>query len=320
MEKTKICSNPDCIHGGKPQPISNFGKHKKSKDGYNWRCKDCIRKYNLDHKDDKKLWREQNEEHVREYFHKYNIEHKDEVAEKSHRWYEANKDRKIEQEKEWQKNNRKKFHEYSILWNNSPALYDTYFERLSKYMEVRKDPENNEYIQVKCYNSTCGNWFTPTNANVQHRLQSIDGTLHGENNLYCSDECKKTCTVFGKRSDASLLKPSSGFDNFYQKIIRKNIMQDELSKICLAFDNYTCQHCLKSTDEYPDLILHAHHTYPVTLEPIFASDLWKIDNERNVITLCEECHRAAHKSDACNAFNLSQNKYDFETILMMTND
>lgn len=40
----KICSKKDCIHGGKPQPKSNFHKHIKPPDGLRYECKDCVRK------------------------------------------------------------------------------------------------------------------------------------------------------------------------------------------------------------------------------------------------------------------------------------
>lgn len=37
----KICSNPKCQHKGKPQPLSNFHRKKKSPDGLQGYCKDC---------------------------------------------------------------------------------------------------------------------------------------------------------------------------------------------------------------------------------------------------------------------------------------
>jgi len=36
-----ICSNPDCIHNGKIQPVDNFYKHSSTKSGYESKCKDC---------------------------------------------------------------------------------------------------------------------------------------------------------------------------------------------------------------------------------------------------------------------------------------
>lgn len=40
---TKVCSNPNCIHKGKPQPRSNFHKRTASNDNLCCWCKDCIR-------------------------------------------------------------------------------------------------------------------------------------------------------------------------------------------------------------------------------------------------------------------------------------
>lgn len=37
----KICSKPDCVHGGRPQPLANFHKDKQKKSGYRPDCKTC---------------------------------------------------------------------------------------------------------------------------------------------------------------------------------------------------------------------------------------------------------------------------------------
>ena len=45
VKHTKICSNPNCIHCGVEQPLSNFYKDKSIKCGYRSRCKDCCQEY-----------------------------------------------------------------------------------------------------------------------------------------------------------------------------------------------------------------------------------------------------------------------------------
>jgi len=44
MGETKICSKPDCKHGGKPQPLDEFDKNKEMVGGRVSNCKDCRRK------------------------------------------------------------------------------------------------------------------------------------------------------------------------------------------------------------------------------------------------------------------------------------
>jgi len=39
----KICSNPDCVFLGKPQPISSFKERAANKDGHEGRCRACRR-------------------------------------------------------------------------------------------------------------------------------------------------------------------------------------------------------------------------------------------------------------------------------------
>lgn len=65
MFQTKICSNAKCNHWGIPQPLENFSKHSKFKDGLYCQCKDCKRKA------DKKYY-EENTDKVREIQFNYN--------------------------------------------------------------------------------------------------------------------------------------------------------------------------------------------------------------------------------------------------------
>lgn len=83
----KVCSNPKCIHKGKPQLESNFHKRKSSKkDGLTFRCKDCnnernrkfnIKKYHTDENYRKrqneisKKWSEDNPKKTKKYKKKY---------------------------------------------------------------------------------------------------------------------------------------------------------------------------------------------------------------------------------------------------------
>lgn len=45
MVELKICSRKDCQHRGEPQPISNFSREKRWRNGYRSQCKDCVRAY-----------------------------------------------------------------------------------------------------------------------------------------------------------------------------------------------------------------------------------------------------------------------------------
>jgi len=43
LEAKKVCINPSCSLGGKPQPLSGFNHCPRSKDGHLARCRECAR-------------------------------------------------------------------------------------------------------------------------------------------------------------------------------------------------------------------------------------------------------------------------------------
>ena len=77
------------------------------------------------------------------------------------------------------------------------ALYDTYAHKLDWCEEVRRDPNNYDYLQVRC--KFCDNWFAPTIRNVQARIDVIEGRIGGGCNLYCSTKCRKSCCLYGQQ-------------------------------------------------------------------------------------------------------------------------
>jgi len=298
----KICSNPNCIHGGKPQPIDNFNKCARSKDGLNVYCKDCRKKYREENKDKiieqkkthykknfekiqayKKMWWDLNkEEKCKERRQKYE-ENKDTILAKQKEDYKQNKEKYQERSKKYRCQNKEKLSEHSKAWRKALALYDTYFDQISKYEECQRDPENLELIQVKC--KYCGKFFNPSNGQLQARLNAINRSFqyqnrsHGECNLYCSKACKLSCPSYRKRTPNGKIKQNTSRE-----------VQPELRKMVLARDNWTCQKCGKSKEDFPELVLHCHHIDPVKSNPIESADI------DNCVTFCKECHKWVHKN------------------------
>ncbi len=262
-----------------------------------------------------KKYREENKEKIAEHTKKYNAENAEKIAEQKRIYYQENKERIDARQKEYYETNkdeiharrkkhydenrdeilaknRQKFAEMdeeaknkknlkSKEWRNSPAKYDNFAEKISPYDPIRRDPDNPELIQVQCHNATCQNWFNPTNMQLYDRLKSINGTQGGEHNLYCSESCKLTCPTYGQRTRYK------GSESLYAREV-----QPELRAMVLARDNYTCQRegCNKSQKDFPDLVLHCHHKFPLNEDPVCSADI------DNCITLCEECHRWIHKN------------------------
>jgi len=156
-------------------------------------------------------------------------------------------------------------------------LFDTYAHKIDWIEEVRRDPENPDYLQVKCTESRCKNWFVPKTTDVQNRIGVLKGRSKGWCRFYCSKECKQNCSIFGQR-----IYPK-GFIN------TDNIRHDQVSwaQLIKERDNFECQRC-SSTEN-----LIAHHIEGLNKNPLESAD---IDLG---ITLCIDCHKLAHKDEGC---------------------
>ena len=97
-------------------PVTNFCKNGRSKDGYNYHCKSCVKAYQLSIKDKLKVYQ-------REYQKQYKAEHKEELYA-----YTA----------EWQKNNREKVRAYV---KKSNAKRGDKFRAYMKEWRLRKKLE-----------------------------------------------------------------------------------------------------------------------------------------------------------------------------------
>ena len=82
---------------------------------------------------------------------------------------------------------------------------------------------------------------------------------------------------------------------------RDDVLQNQLREMVFELDDYTCQKCGKSKEDYPDLILHCHHIIPFKADISLASDI------NNCITLCSECHNYFHnQTPECSYGNLAK--------------
>ena len=161
-------------------------------------------------------------------------------------------------------------------------LYDTYANRLIVAEEVRRDPINQNILETRC--KLCNSWFTPKATQVENRIKAINGMSTGEQNFYCSDKCRLSCSIFQQKKYPKDKKPY---------INRKD--QKELRQIVLERDGYQCQIC---GDKNYDLI--CHHINPVSRDPVQSADI------DNCITLCKECERKVHKLPGCNFHELKK--------------
>jgi hypothetical protein len=159
-----------------------------------------------------------------------------------------------------------------ITKSNIPS-FDTYNNQISLYEKTRRSHNNREILEVVCHHCKC--WFVPKTTDVRRRIQSITNISKGGQNLYCSDECKNNCSIYGQKKHPR---------DFNININNSREVQPQLRKLVLERDNWTCKKC---GDSYTQL--HCHHYEGVELNPIESADV------DNCITLCKKCHNAVHK-------------------------
>lgn len=174
--------------------------------------------------------------------------------------------------------------------NSNIALYDTYAHKLKPYgHKCSRDPKNELILNVEC--AYCGKMHRPTHSSVLNRIAVISGRTGGEHNLYCSEECKSSCPVYGTHKYRKGESPYKKH-RFCDALWRKRVLER---------DNYTCQRCGLhlpkdgNLDAYciTETLVEAHHIEPVACAPAMAAD---IDNG---ITLCINCHNDVHHMDGC---------------------
>lgn len=314
VKYTKICSNPNCIHCGVEQPLSNFYKDKSIKCGYRSRCKDCCREYDAINKRNtskqppaEKICSNPNCKHAGKLQPINNFT-------KSAKTKTGYRSLCETCEKEYRLKN-KEFLNFELRKYNASNATIYYYEQLKKYYheDIRIDGDT---FQVKCANNTCSQWFTPTVSQARHRLESINTGIY-ENHMYCSDKCKISCPRYKQKS--YLVDHESTNLNY---LIRLNILQNELSSMCFELDNYTCQYCGANKNNNQDIILEAHHITPVFLDIMCASDIYlthkyDLNVKRNIITLCSDCHNKIHRKNNCNGHFLHKYQYDYELLSKM---
>ena len=163
------------------------------------------------------------------------------------------------------------------------VYYDTYAKRLYAD-ETRRDLQEPKILQVRC--TWCGKWYRPNYSDVRHRINVCENRApRGEARFYCSQECKDTCPIYGKRPDTLMKEDrirAGGHEEFNREV------QPELRQLVFQRDNYICQKCKQRGGK-----LHCHHIDPVINNPIESADV------DNCATLCKECHKEVHKLPDC---------------------
>lgn len=161
-------------------------------------------------------------------------------------------------------------------------LYETYAKWLEWGESTRCVIQNGlEVLQVRCFYNQCRKWYTPTIVQVVNRIQVIKGNIGGNNNFYCSEECKRNCSIYGV--PITQLMPTNTIpDIVLYTASELRIWREEVLKRA----NYVCEYCGEKATI-------AHHIRPKKLEPFFALD------PDNGLACCEKCHYKYAHRDEC---------------------
>jgi hypothetical protein len=170
-----------------------------------------------------------------------------------------------------------------VVSKNIP-LYNTYKHQLEPMEQCAHDPEYPTILNVFCVN--CGVQYRPTLKAVNTRIYK--GFKNDTCKFYCSIECKKSCSIYGKRAH-----PKDNKSHHYR------VHQKEWALLVLEQNNN--EHICEICGEYGNI---AHHIDPVVCNPIESAD---IDNG---IIVCERCHKnIVHKLPGCTIIDLLKHKH-----------
>lgn len=157
--------------------------------------------------------------------------------------------------------------------------YDSFAHQVIPIEDVRRCPSNKVLMEVVC--TYCGKWFVPDADSMFKRLSVIKGKRNGDSRLYCSDGCKKSCSIYRVNNKPRINKRATSRE-----------VQPELRQIVFKRDGWVCQKCGRK--DY----LHCHHITGIKQNPIESADV------DNCITLCKKCHKWVHTLSGCNYYQL----------------
>ena len=179
--------------------------------------------------------------------------------------------------------------------------YKTKYPIFSKIEKMRYNPDkpDEKEIQVHCKNHNCknskeqGGWFTPTYSQLHERIRQIEdlnGT--GGSYLYCCNECKEECPLYGKRVSQLIKEDQIRVGLIEDPWYSSQEYQTWRSKV-FELDNNKCVYC-------EQLANIAHHILPQKTHPELSLD------PENGISCCDKCHFKYGHQGECSTGNLSK--------------
>jgi hypothetical protein len=274
-----------CNKCGINKSLEDFHRDSGKQDGRTGRCKDCCKvqriikykenreeilvrtkEYKLKNSEaikvKNKIYRERNIETIKAYSQIYRENNKEVMKSYKKKYYSENREKLLEVKRAY-----------------SARVCDS-LERFNKLILTDEAWYIDGKVVVIC--KLCGEKFNPFNWQVANRLSSINGTLTGEHNFYCSDSCKDACPVY--RFQPKCVDPRSNLYITKLDIVEARACQtDHLKQLqCDEYGHNFCEKCGDIID------VELHHTLPVSKHGREAI------NSSGHILLCAGCHSDLH--------------------------
>lgn len=121
------------------------------------------------------------------------------------------------------------------------------------------------------------------------RIRCLKNGVDG-NCMYCSDECKNSCSLY-RFNPTQFLQTHS--EKFYTSYEYQVFRQEVLKRQRIEYGSNSCERCESINN------LHVHHEKPQKTHSIMSLD------PDNGIILCIECHLKKTHSGPCSMANLA---------------
>lgn len=296
-----LVGSKKCIACGKEKDISEFVKSNKEKDGITSLCKKCknkiekerISKYkeeNLNKEFDKNNLKQCNRCGFIKTLHNFFVSNsnkdgfasscKDCILSYQKSFYEENKVDVLPRRKAYRESNRDTIVEKLKIDSRKSARYETYKDKLTIVEDVIEG--NDGELLSRCY--FCKEYFTPTNAQVRARVQSLKRSQGGEAHIYCSESCKEKCDVYWMQKIPKSLR------KFSPQNARCDQSTNRLVLLELQTDSFGFNFCEICGEEFDRTDLRLHHTIMVS------KDKSEANNMAHQMIICKYHHDELHRN------------------------
>lgn len=191
--------------------LSQFNKNKRSKDNYNYSCKDCKKLYYNKNKEiiseNYKKYYEENKEILIERVKKYNKENKLKVSERKKTYYQKNKENVIKINKQYYQDNKEKIKKLKKIYSENNK------ESIKQYRIINKEKLKN-YNKEYYLKRTNTDLFFKFKSNVRSLIRN--SFKRGKNQFRKNTKTENIlgCTIEEFRNYISLqFKTGMSFEN-----------------------------------------------------------------------------------------------------------